>query len=289
MFHVATVAGFFVQSGLGSDYDHNLARRLFFYASATYCCGTDRVTNWDCSACQNVPGFSQISQVYGPVKHARALIGFDHVLNARIVAFEGTHADIHTVIDDMNLVPTTCYADVCPACTCHPGFLESYNEVAADVSAAVSILSPGKLIITGHSLGASQATHCAYDLHTKGLTPDHIYTYGQPRVGNEGFSTFYDSLKFDHWRVTHHRDPVTHLPWRGIGTYRHILREAYYQNESAGQATRICSAVDSEDPLCTGQFNDELTVLHVMDHMTYMGYNMLTDWFQCALKSPVVV
>lgn len=268
-----------VHFGLSADYDPNLAERLVYYASASYCCGTEQVTNWDCPGCKKVPGFSRISQVFGPRLHGRALIGFDSVLNARIVAFEGTHADVHTILDDVNVLPAPCYTDGCPGCTCHPGFLSTYSEIAGEVYSAVSQLPPGKLMVTGHSLGAAQATHCAHDLHTKGLRPDHIYTFGQPRVGNSAFAYYYMGFQFDHWRVTHHRDPVPHLPWRGIGSYFHISREAYYESDAP---PRVCSAVNPEDPLCADQFNDELSFLHWMDHEHYVGLNMVTDLVACA-------
>lgn len=279
------VVGVFVQGAFTADFDADLAGRLVNYASAAYCLGAEEVANWTCHSCKNVPEFSEIQQFYGPSNHGRAFVGYDHFLNARIVAFEGTHFDVQTVIDDCNVVPEACYKDKCPGCTCHPGFVATYYEIADAVYSAVSMLSPGKLIITGHSLGASVATHCAYDFHTRGLEPDHIYTYGQPRVGNDGFATFYDSFKFDHWRVTHHQDPIPHLPWRGIGSYRHTLQEAYYATGAAGSATRVCDPVNSEDPLCSDQFNDEVTILFVDDHEHYVGLDLRTDLFECALAS----
>lgn len=277
------VAGMFVQMGFTADYDPDLAARLVNYAGATYCCGTQSVTKWTCSACQNVPGFTNISQVFGSTHHGRALVGFDHVLQARIVAFMGSDVEIATWIDDINVVPSQCYTDVCPGCKCHPGFKATYDEIKGDILAYVSHLSPGKLIITGHSLGAAQAVFCAYDLHMQGLKVDHVYTVGQPRVGNDAFTYHYASKHFDHWRVTHHRDPIPHLPWRGIGSYRQTLREAYYANASAGPATQVCSAVDPEDPLCADQFNDESTLLHIPDHWYYLGFDFSKDVIKCTL------
>lgn len=275
------VAGMLVQLSMTADYDHKLAARLVNYAGATYCCGTESVAKWSCSACQNVPGFTQISQVFGSKHHGRALVGFDNVLQARIVAFMGTNTEIETWIDDINLNPSPCYTDVCPGCTCHPGFKATYDEIKDDVFTHVSDLSPGKLIITGHSLGAAQATFCAYDLHVQGSKVDHVYTVGQPRVGNDAFSYHYASLNLDHWRVTHHQDPIPHLPWRGVGSYRHIVREAYYADATSGRATRVCSAVNSEDPLCADQFNDELTVLHIPDHWVYLGFHFAKNLMEC--------
>lgn len=152
-------------------------------------------------------------------------------------------------------------------------FFNAFYEIAEEIYSAVSQLPRGKLFITGHSLGAALTTHCALHLRKKGLAPDHIYTFGQPRVGNYHFAGFYDELKLDNWRVTHHRDPVTHLPWRGIGSYGHHLREAYYETASGGPPTRVCSYINAEDPKCTDQFNDEYTVAFAQDHciVNYVG------------------
>ena len=125
--------------------------------------------------------------------------------------------------------------------------MQTYEIIAQQVYNAISMLPSGALIITGHSLGAAQATHCAIDMHTRGLTPDHVYTVGQPRVGNDEFANYYDRLGLDHWRVTHHRDPIPHLPWRGLGNYKQVLREAYYEDANADAPTKVCDPAFAED------------------------------------------
>jgi len=73
-----------------------------------------------------------------------------------------------------------------------------------------------QVFVTGHSLGAAVAVHCAAELgassHSLGYPIDGVYTYGQPRVGNQAFADFYMVGTQVSWRVTHHRDPVPHLP-----------------------------------------------------------------------------
>jgi len=49
--------------------------------------------------------------------------------------------------------------------------------------------------VTGHSLGAGLATLAAVDiLLVAGKQIDYLYNFGSPRVGNEAFATYYDSL-----------------------------------------------------------------------------------------------
>lgn len=279
----------FALGAAADDYSHDLARRLVQYAGATYCTGSKSIDDWSCVPCQAVPGFQHITQIQGHLTDATAIIGFDPTLGARIVAFMGTNANIETWIDDVLLAPTKCYVSECNGCYCHPGFKKAYYSIASQVLSAVQNLPSGKLIITGHSLGAAQATHCAIHLHNNGLAIDHIYTMGQPRVGNKVFASWYDSLGFDHWRVNHHRDPVPHLPWRGLGNYKHILREAYYEKADAGAPTKICNAGDAEDKTCADQFNDELTLPFITDHWYYLGFNFAAGVLRCTFSDEVLV
>ena len=74
-----------------------------------------------------------------------------------------------------------------------------------------------KLIITGHSLGASMATIVAARLKTAGWNVNGLYTYGSPRVGNESFKK---SLDITHYRFVNNSDDVTKMPFYHWG-YRH--------------------------------------------------------------------
>jgi len=221
----------------------------------------------------------------GSATDARAIVGFDPTLKARIVAFMGTNANLKTWIDDVLIAPLPCYKDLgCNGCNCHPGFKNTYYSIAAKIYDAVSKLPSGPLIITGHSLGGAQAMHCAIDMHHRGITPDHVYTYGQPRVGNDALANYFDRLGLDNWRATHHQDPVPHLPWRGLGNYKQVLREAYYKDANADAPTKICDPGFAEDPTCADQFNDELSALHITDHWNYLGFSFAADVLRCTLS-----
>ena len=74
-----------------------------------------------------------------------------------------------------------------------------------------------RLIITGHSLGASMATIFAARLNHYNVTVDGLYTYGSPRVGNDKFR---DSLEVEHYRFVNNSDDVTKMPFYHWG-YRH--------------------------------------------------------------------
>lgn len=66
------------------------------------------------------------------------------------------------------------------------------------------------LIVTGHSLGAALAHHCAADVASKGIKNFYFYNFGSPRVGDPAFEDWFKSVYNVNtfYRVTHDRDPV---------------------------------------------------------------------------------
>ena len=77
-----------------------------------------------------------------------------------------------------------------------------------------------KLFITGHSLGGAVATILAAYLKEQGCDPV-LYTYGSPRVGNEGFVKAYSAIT--HYRHVYHRDPVPMIPTKRLFLSTHDM------------------------------------------------------------------
>lgn len=54
-------------------------------------------------------------------------------------------------------------------------------------------------------------------------------TFGQPRIGNAAFASYYSRMVPNTFRITHERDIVPHLPpyyhYFPQKTYRHFPRE----------------------------------------------------------------
>ena len=81
------------------------------------------------------------------------------------------------------------------------------------------------MLVTGHSLGGALATLSAYVLQSDLKLPvGRVFTYGSPRVGNDAFSKARIAAG-NEWRITHHRDPVPHLPPRHLFGFTHTARE----------------------------------------------------------------
>jgi len=100
----------------------------------------------------------------------------------------------------------------------HEGFEKEVDKLWVDIRDYVlKQCKDRKLIITGHSLGASMATIIAARLKAAGWNVDGLYTYGSPRVGNDKFR---DSLDVQHYRFVNNSDDVTKIPFYHWG-YRH--------------------------------------------------------------------
>jgi len=104
------------------------------------------------------------------------------------------------------------------------------------------------LWVTGHSLGGSMATLCALDLFRQGFTVDKFITFEQPRVGNEEFGIYFDSIFPQALRYTHYKDMVVHLPPKWTG-YHHIATEVYLTTET-GSNYIYCNG-SGEDAKCS--------------------------------------
>jgi len=140
-----------------------------------------------------------------------------------VLAFRGTQVDdfLSSVIDwsvDALVVPILDGHNN----LVHAGFFAGVKEVWADVVAHISGLQaerPRPLWITGHSLGAALATLAANlcSDQPKQLGLKGLYTYGSPRVGDEGFGK---RIPCKVWRFRNNSDIVTHVP---IGiVFRHV-------------------------------------------------------------------
>jgi len=109
----------------------------------------------------------------------------------------------------------------------HRGFLDAYNSIRKDIMDTLPQVLGMPLYITGHSLGAALATVSTKMLEneqvgtTKAYLRDYIaacYTFGSPRVGNQGFDEKFKSAVY---RVVNTTDIVTVVPLLAMG-YTHV-------------------------------------------------------------------
>lgn len=182
------------------------------------------------------------------------------------MSFRGTDS-IRNWITNLDFDTTNC--DGLPMsddvdCEVHSGWDDAWhqirNSVYVSVSKAQTLYANYTLVVTGHSLGGAVATIAAAHLRADGYVCD-LYTYGSPRVGNQGFVDFLDAQEGSEYRITHYDDPVPRVPptWSWLGGYRHSSPE-YWLNldhwadvsPSAVNVTdfEICQGTENKD--CNG-------------------------------------
>lgn len=109
----------------------------------------------------------------------------------------------------------------------HRGFASAYMSVRERIHNYLKNHAASSLIITGHSLGGALATLCAVDVQynfSNQVKNIDIYTFGAPRVGNNGFRASFNRRVPNSYRFVHGMDIVPALPrpWQG---YRHVDTE----------------------------------------------------------------
>jgi triacylglycerol lipase len=94
----------------------------------------------------------------------------------------------------------------------HRGFLASTGSIWSTVRAWMrENYTNQPIFITGHSLGAANATLLAMRLEVDGFKIWSVYTFGCPRVGNRRFARLFNE-RIRHYRYVNHNDIVTRLP-----------------------------------------------------------------------------
>ncbi|MCK5523781.1 MAG: lipase family protein [Thiomargarita sp.] len=102
----------------------------------------------------------------------------------------------------------------------HKGFQDALNKVWGDMSDYLKACQDKNqaLFFTGHSLGGALATLAAAKCSEAKIGPiSGLYTYGQPRVGDQNFAEhFKKEFQGKYFRFVNRRDIVTHLPFDSI-------------------------------------------------------------------------
>lgn len=113
----------------------------------------------------------------------------------------------------------------------HSGFLKALNSIYEPLRVALTKFHTAQrsLWFTGHSLGTALATLAVAKLAADRHVPIHgLYTFGQPRTGNEQFVQQFDrTFKARTFRFVNNNDLVTRLPPDDLG-YEHVGNFLYF-------------------------------------------------------------
>lgn len=150
----------------------------------------------------------------------------------------------------------------CDNCTVHSGFFASWqntrNEIIPNIKNARIQFPDYALHLVGHSLGGAVAALAGVEFEILGWQPI-ITTFGEPRIGNKGLTSWLDGL-FDlnnttrqgerYRRITHADDPVPLLPLAEWG-FRMHAGEIYISKSSLQPLVGDISFCDGdEDQAC---------------------------------------
>jgi hypothetical protein len=130
----------------------------------------------------------------------------------------------------------------------HHGFARAATAIWPKVEDWLKRHPEAKLLVCGHSLGASVATLVAVRAGRPGKT--RLVTIGSPRVGNTTFAKAFANAKIDAVRIVDHSDVVATVPPKGVPLmdYVHVGQVVEFIN-SQGQPGGNDPAADQNTPL----------------------------------------
>ncbi|RYC56530.1 hypothetical protein CHU98_g9674 [Xylaria longipes] len=212
------------------------------------------------------------------------------VNGAIIVAFRGTYSITNTIIDlstvPQKYVPYPPADDgdghpprepehVCTNCTVHMGFLLSWQVARPTVLPELKRLHeqyPNYPVhVIGHSLGGAVGALAALEMKAiLGWEDIIVTTFGEPRVGNAGFTEYLDTVfglqddendpeQRTYRRITHVDDPVPLLPLSEWGYRSHAGEFFITRLELSPKPSDIRPCAGDYDPNCIADSEEEET------------------------------
>jgi len=234
-------------------------------------CQPQLLTRWNCYWC-NETYVNVTFMISNVTNDLFGYVGIDTYNNNLVVAFRGSRkTSIANWVENLDFIKTQPYPDM-PSIEVHEGFWQSYINIMPQLLRAIertALLCPQCQSTTyiGHSLGAAISTFAAVDLQFRfniKQPPPLLFSFGQPRIGNQDWANFYNNFMVQSSRVVHNKDPVPHLPLESMGFY-HIPVE-YWE-----YSTRTVMTCDDsgEDPQCS----DSIFLPSLDDHYVYLGFD----------------
>ncbi|PSR92642.1 Lipase [Actinidia chinensis var. chinensis] len=269
-----------------ADYNHTLATTLVEYASAVYMSDMTQLFTWTCPRCNDLTEGFEVIELIVDVQHClQGFVGVAKDLNAIVIAFRGTQEhSIPNWIEDLHWKQLDLNYPGMPDAMVHHGFYFAYHNttvrpgVVNAVKRAKELYGNLDIMVTGHSMGGAMAAFCGLDLTVNHETGNvQVVTFGQPRIGNAAFVSYYGELVPNTIRVTNGHDIVPHLPpyypHFAQKTYHHFPREVWLYNIGFGSLVytveKVCDD-SGEDPTCSRSVSGN----SISEHLAYYGVKM---------------
>eukprot|EP01029_Cantina_marsupialis_P025924 TRINITY_DN68847_c0_g1_i2.p1 TRINITY_DN68847_c0_g1~~TRINITY_DN68847_c0_g1_i2.p1 ORF type:complete len:309 (+),score=81.11 TRINITY_DN68847_c0_g1_i2:109-1035(+) len=268
----------FAQNLPDQSYSQDLARKFVFLAGAAYCY-PDEIKNWDCGRpCDEMRQSivsDDIRYVGNEKLDTQSYVSVNTERQTVTLTIRGTWNKYNWLALNLDFLKTKGFAG-CKKCSVHKGFLKAWNslrdEAIFNIKDLMHKYGLKQLDITGHSLGAAVATLAALDLDQY-YDIRNVYTFGQPRVGDEITAELIEKRLGDrYWRVTHYGDPVPHAAPHFDG-YRHASTEVWYNQASNNSTSHVICNGSGEDPNCSDSLAHPIHVTEYWEnqHANYVG------------------
>ncbi|XP_039154708.1 LOW QUALITY PROTEIN: lipase-like [Eucalyptus grandis] len=225
----------------------------------------------------------------------KAYVGVAKDLNAMVIAFRGTQEhSIQNWVEDLYWKQLDINYPGMPGAMVHHGFYFAYHNTTIRpgildvVIRAKDLYGDINVMVTGHSMGGGMASFCGLDLVVNHEARNvQVLTFGQPRIGNAVFASYYSDRVPNTIRITNGHDIVPHLPPYYSRfpqkTYHHFPREVWLYNIGFGslvyQVEKVCDS-SGEDPSCSRS----VTGNSIADHLVYYGVGLMAEtWGSCKI------
>ncbi|XP_056172945.1 lipase-like isoform X1 [Syzygium oleosum] len=277
-------------------YNHTLATILVEYASAVYMSDLTELFSWTCPRCDGKTKGFEVIELIVDVQHClQAYVGVAKDLNAVVIAFRGTQEhSIQNWVEDLYWKQHDINYPGMPGAMVHRGFYYAYHNttirpgILDAVIRAKDLYGDINVMVTGHSMGGAMASFCGLDLVVNHEARNvQVLTFGQPRIGNAVFASYYSDRVPNTIRITNGHDIVPHLPPYYSRfpqkTYHHFPREVWLYNIGFGslvyQVEKVCDS-SGEDPSCSRS----VTGNSLTDHLVYYGVGLMAEtWGSCKI------
>ncbi|KAJ3178446.1 hypothetical protein HDU87_003520 [Geranomyces variabilis] len=230
------------------------------YAAAAYC--ANGLSGWTCGD-RCAPGIKVVSTFKDPNTDTVAYVGYNAANNEILVVYRGT-SSIRSAITDAKFwkADATQGLDrlqVPSGAKVHSGFLAAANIASDFVHQSINTILttvPGSqdwnLSVVGHSLGGAISILSAVELldYLGDSWNDKIsvYTYGQPRTGNQVWAEWVETLPFASRisRTTHTNDIVPHVP-PTLLSFMHHQTETWIDSNGALNTCSDSTSAEAKD------------------------------------------
>jgi predicted lipase len=156
---------------------------------------TASIDAWSCARCKTYP-MKNVKSFSNSVGDLQGFTGFSTTLNAIVVSFRGSSNIQNWII---NLSTNQVDYPKCSGCKVHNGFYTAWNNLAKPIVTTHiqnlrSLFRDAAIYVTGHSLGGAIAALSVPDIKQTFGSVAALITFGEPRVGNQAFASYYTSV-----------------------------------------------------------------------------------------------